>query len=112
MATYAKHLPDGTTVALTQEQYDAELAARTPPRPAPVIRVSKDKLTRALYAAGKYEAFIAVRDAAPAFARELWFLESTFITSDPLIVQFLPGVQTALGMTDAELTALLVACRA
>lgn len=115
MATYTKHLPDGTTVVLTQEQYDAELAARNAAleasRPKPVIRVSKDKLTRALAAAGKYDAFAAVRNSAPEAERELWYLEPTFITNDPLILQFLPAVKAAIGMSDQELQTLLISCR-
>lgn len=115
MATYKKYNPGGSVITLTQEQYDAEAAARKAALLAaqagtlPTLRVSKDKLTRALAAAGKYEAFVAVRASIPAYAQELWSLEPSFITSDPLIHQFLPAVKAGLNLTDAELQAFLVA---
>lgn len=74
--------------------------------------VSKDKLTRALATAGKFEAFVVVRDTAPVYARELWFIAPSFFTSDPLIVPFLAAMPAALGMTEEQITALLWDCRA
>lgn len=75
-----------------------------PARPTRVV--SKLKLRRALRDAGLEEAFEAALDADPITRRD-WDDAVEIHASDPILVEKLPLFAAALGITDAQIEALL-----
>lgn len=106
-----KILPDGTVADVSPAEMASLPASLTTAQAPTKYRVSKDLLIRALVARNLYTAFNTALNALPPYARDLWAIEPTFDVQDPFIMEFLPLVQAALGLTDDELKKLLLSCR-
>lgn len=73
------------------------------PEPSPVIMsVGPLQLRRALREVGMYSAVAAYVETAPEEVKEAWEYATEYKRSDPLF----PVVQSAMGLTDAQVDAL------
>lgn len=63
-------------------------------------------LMRRLNDLGKWETFKAILDQLPPIVKDAWDLALEIDESDPLFIQHRPALIAALGITEAELSAL------
>lgn len=82
----------------------------TTPVPEPAFDISKLKLGREFRALGQEVAFEAYLAANPDIKRD-WDRAVTLMSDDPLVVAAREAFKTSLGLTDAQIQALLYRCR-
>lgn len=112
-----KHLPDGTSVQMTDEEARAEMDALRkrfePVRPSgPRYSISKFKLITKIQAAGKADLFFEFIDQLPRVQNELWYAAQTLDSDNSLILGMIPSLSMKFNMSTEEVDALLKSAKA